>query len=141
MTQASGNPGYYVHKPLASGTEGFEPWLARTGQEQRGNPLGWNHNAVLVQNPYQVYNNFGYDGQIGLPGLPSQDDVFGYSANPLSAAYQNLQDHPKSPFKTSETADLLVKPFGAKKDSISPYATISERSEHNYNQSAFATSE
>ena len=119
MTQASGNQGYYVHKPLTTGTEDFEPWLARTSQvEQRGNHLGWNHNAVLVQNPYQVYSNFGYDGQIGLPGLPSQDDVFGYSANPLSAAYQNLQDHPESPFKTSKTADLLVKP---------------ERSEHNYN--------
>lgn len=134
MAQASGNPGYCVHKPLASSTEGFEPWLARTGQvEQRGNPLGWNHNAVLVQNPYQVYNNFGYDGQIGFPGLPSRDDVFGYSANPLSAAYQNLQAHPESPFKTSETADLLVKPFGTKKGSISPDGTISERSEHNYN--------
>ena len=141
MTQASGNPGYYVHKPLTSGTEGFEPWLARTSQvEQRGNPLGWNHNTVLVQNPYQVCNNFGYDGQIGFPGLPSQDNVFGYSANPLSAAYQNLQDHPASPFKTSETVDLLVKPFGAKKGSISPNGTISERSEHNYNQSVFATS-
>jgi hypothetical protein len=92
LTQASSNPGYYVHKPLAPGTEGFE----RTSQvEQRGNPLGWNHNAVLVQNPYQVYNNFGCDGQMGFPGLPSQDDVFGYSANPLSAAYQNLQDHPR----------------------------------------------
>jgi hypothetical protein len=100
VTQASGNPGYYVHKPL---------------------PSGWNHNAVLVQNPYQVYNNFGYNGQIGFPGLPSQGDVVGYSANPLSAAYQNLQDHPESPFKISKTADLPVKPFGAKKGSVSPH--------------------
>jgi hypothetical protein len=106
MTQASSNPGHHVHKPLAS---------------------GWNRNAVQVQNPYQVYNNFGYDSQIGFPGLPSQGDVFGYSANPLSAPYQNLQDHPESPFKTSETADLLVKPFGAKKGSIFPDGTISER--------------
>jgi hypothetical protein len=120
MTQVSGNPGYYVHKPLES---------------------GWNHNAVPAQNPYQVYNNFRYDGQIGFPGLPSQDDVFGYSANPLSAAYQNLQDHPESPFKTSEIADLLVKSFGTKKSSASPDGTISERGEHNYNQSALATSE
>jgi hypothetical protein len=134
LTQASSNPGHYVHKPLTSGTEGFEPWLARTSKvEQRGNALGWNHNAVLVQNPYQVYNNLGYDGQLGFPGLPSQDDVFGYSANPLSAAYQNLQDRPESPFKTSETADLLVKPFGAKKGSISPDGAISERVEQSYN--------
>jgi hypothetical protein len=134
LTQASSNPGHYVHKPLTSGTEGFEPWLARTSKvEQRGNALGWNHNAVLVQNPYQVYNNLEYDGQLGFPGLPSQDDVFGYSANPLSAAYQNLQDRPESPFKTSETADLLVKPFGAKKGSISPDGAISERGEQSYN--------
>jgi hypothetical protein len=141
-TQASGNPGYCVHQPLAPSTENFEPWFARTSQaEQRGNPLGWNHNAVLVQNPYHIYNNLGYDGQIGFPGLPSQDNVFGYSANPLSAAYQNPQDHSESPFKTSENAGLLAKPFGARKGSISLDGTIPEWSEHNYNQNAFATSE
>ena len=142
MTQAPGNPDYYAHQPLAPSTENSEPWLARTSQvEQRGNPVGWNHNAMLVQNPHLVYHDFGYDGQIVFPGLPSPYDVFGYSANPLSAAYQNSRDHPGSPFKTSETAGLLVKPFGAKKRSISPDGTISERSEHNYDQSVFATNE
>ena len=102
MTQASSNPDYYVHRPLAPSTENIEPWLARTRQvEQRGNPIGWSHNAMLTQNPHLVYNNFGYDGQIGFPGLPSQYDAFGYSANPLNAAYQNPQDYPGSSFKTS----------------------------------------
>ena len=121
MTQAPGNPDYYAHQPLAPSTENIEPWLTRTSQaEQHGNPIGWNHNAMLIQNPHLVYSNFRYDGQIGFPGLPPQYDVFGYSANPLSAAYQNPHDYPGSSFKTSETAGLLVKPFGSKRGSISP---------------------
>jgi hypothetical protein len=94
MTQASGNPDYYAYQPPAPSTENIEPWLARTSQvEQHGNPIGWNHNTMLIQNPHLVYNNFRYDGQMGFPGLPSQYDVFGYSANPLSAAYRNPQDY------------------------------------------------
>jgi hypothetical protein len=73
--------------------------------------------------------------------VKSEDDVFGYSTNPLSAVYQNISDHPESPFKTSETAGLPAKPFRAEKGSISPDGTISEQSEHDYDQSVFTTSE
>ena len=140
--QEFGNASYYAPQQVGPVKENVDPWFARTSQvDQHTNPLGWNHNPALVQNPYQAYNNFGYDGRTGIFGLPSQDDVFGYSANPLSAAYQTLQDHLGSPFKTSETANLLAKPFEAKKGSISPDGTISERSEHDYDQSAFTISE
>jgi hypothetical protein len=142
LTVGPSNPSYYAHQHLGPNKENVDPWFARTSQvEQRANPLGWNQNAARTQNPYQAYNNFGYDGQVGFSGLPSQDDVFGHSANPLSAAYQNLQDHPESPFKTSETAGLPVKLFETEKGSISPDGTISEHSDHNYDQSAFTTSE
>ena len=140
--QGFGNPAYYAPQQVGPGKENVDPWFVRTGQvEQRTNPLGWNHHPTMVQNPYQAYNSFGYNGQNGFSGLPSQDDVFGYSANPLSAAYQTLQDHPESPFKTSETADLPAKPSEAKKGSISPDGTISERSGHDYDQSVFTTTE
>jgi hypothetical protein len=121
VTQASGNPSYYAHQPFAAGMENIESWHAITSQEeQSGSALGRNHNAVRVQNSYLACSNTGYDGQIGIPSLYSQDDELRLSANPLSAADENLQDHPKSLFKTSEPADLLVKPFAAKRDSISP---------------------
>ena len=142
MTQGSGNPAYYAHQNLGPGKENVETWFARSSLvEEHNSPLGWTHNATFVPNPYQAYNNFGCDGQIGFSGLPPQDDVFGYSANPLNAAYQNLQDHPESPFKTSETAGLPAKPFETKKGSISPDGTISEESEHDYDQSLFTRSE
>jgi hypothetical protein len=142
MTAGSGNPSYYAHQYLGPSKENVDPWFARTSHmEQRTNPLGWNHNPTIVQNPYQAYNASDYDGQIGFSGLPSQDDVFGYSTNPLSAVYQNISDHPESPFKTSETAGLPAKPFRAEKGSISPDGTISEQSEHDYDQSVFTTSE
>jgi hypothetical protein len=93
MTPGLGNPSYYAHQNLGPSKENIEPWVPRTRQaEYRTNPLGWNHNAMTVQNPYQAHNNFSYDSQICFSGISSQDDVFGYSVNPLSAAYQNLED-------------------------------------------------
>ena len=142
MTLGSGNPPYHSHQQHGPGKENVEPWFARTSQvEQRTNPLGWNHSTTLPQNPYQAYNSFGFGGQVGFSGLPSQDDVFGYSENPLSASYQHLQYHAESPFKTSDTSGPPVKPFESKKGSISPDGTISERSDYEYGQSVFTTSE
>jgi hypothetical protein len=136
------NPSYYTHQHLGTSKENVDSWFARSGQgEQRTNALGWNHNSAVSQTPYHAYDAFGYDGQIGFSGLPTQDDIFGYSANPLSAAYQTLQDLTESPFKASEVVGLLGKPFEAEKGSISPGRTRSERSEQDYDQGAFATSE
>jgi hypothetical protein len=93
----------------------------------------------VTQPPYSAYDTFSCDGEIGFSGLPMQDDIFGYSANPLSAAYQTLQDISESPFKTSEVGSLLGNPF--EKGSISPGRTLSERSEQDHDQSAYATTE
>jgi hypothetical protein len=141
-TAGASNPSHYTHQHLGPSKENVDPWFAGTNQvEQRPSPLGWTDNSALAQNPYQVHNNFGYDGQVAFSTLPLQDDVFGYVANPLSAGHQNLQDHTQSPFKTSESASMPVKPFEAEKGSYSPDGTISEESEHDHDQSAFTTSE
>jgi hypothetical protein len=142
LTAGPSNTSYYTHQHLGPGKENVDPWFARTVQgKQRTNTPGWNHNSAVAQTSYHAYDEFGYDGQISFSGLPSQDNVSGYSANPLRAAYQNLQDLSESPFKTSEVASLLGKPCEAEKDRISPGRALSERSEYHYDQCAFTTSE
>jgi hypothetical protein len=141
MAEAS-NPSYYTQQHPGPIKENVNPWFAQTNQvEQRPNRPGWNYNAGFAPNPYQGHNTFEYDGQVGFSGLPSQDDVFGYAANPLSAGPLNLQDHTESSFKTSESTSIPVKPFEAEKGSHSPDGTISEQSEHVYDENAFTTSE
>jgi hypothetical protein len=112
LTAGPSHTSYYTHQHLRPGKENVDPWFARTVQgKQRTNTPGWNHNFAVAQTSYHAYDEFSYDSQIGFSGLPSQDNVSGYSANPLRAAYQNLQDLSESPFKTSEVARLLGKPL------------------------------
>jgi len=128
-------------KYLSSSKENINPWSMR-GDEAQLNPLSWDRSGALAQSQFGVYHQLGYDGShIALCGLSPNDDVFGYSANPLSAAFPHLQDHPESPFKTSETSQAIHYPVDTKTKSLSPNGTISDHSAGEYSQSVFASYE
>ncbi len=140
MTQGREQPAHYTHQHVGFGKEKVEPWFGGIGEtEQHANPLGWNQNAMLVQNPYRTHNDFGFDGPTGFSSLSSHDDVFGYSANPLSAAYEHLQEHLESPFKTSETSQIPTQSRNEKNVSVSPDGTISEPTLHGYGPNVLTT--
>ena len=131
MTQGREQVAHYTHQHVGFGKEKVEPWFGRIGEtEQHATPLGWNQNAMLVQNPYRGHSDFSFDGPTAFSGLSSHDDVFAFSANPFSAAYEHLQESLESPFKTSEMCQLPTQLGNDRNVSISPDGTISEPALH-----------
>ena len=143
MTQGPGNPSYYTHQSLDMGKENVDPFFTRTNKvDQSRNPLGWSVPTTDDQDPYNAYHGPRYDnGREGLGGLASNYEHFGYSANPLSVAFQHLQAQQESPFTTGETPLPPSHSFLEKNQSASPDGTISDQESHEYIHGLFATSE
>ena len=108
-----------------SGKDNIDPALGSTNESTglHSNPLGWTGQSIesYATHPGPVKE----EGQWMNPpmhGLPS--DIVGYSVNPLSFAFQQLQGQAENPFANirHETGDLpdnkecLGSPYGALSD-------------------------
>ena len=126
MPQGPATATQYSYPWVGPGREHSIPGTMRTGgYEHRNNPLGWSTGAPVAADPHRAFSGFGYDGGHGnFSGLNTNDDVFGYSTNPLSA-FQRFGDQ-QSPFRTSETCGVPEPFIKGRQKTVSPDGTISD---------------
>jgi hypothetical protein len=144
MTQNFGPPQtpYLPHPNYAFGKDNVhQPFGHANLTEQKPNPLDWNRASAGIQHSYSSYHDTGYGTRVGLSGLPSHDDVFGYTANPLCASFQHLQNQEQAGFAGGSDFRLAYLSPQVKKRSLSPDGTVSDLSLPEYPQGVFATSE
>ncbi len=127
---------------LGMGKENMEPGFATAGR-----PIGYAKPAPLVQAPVTAQDHFRsiqaprLGGNFGLGGLNMFDDPFGYSTNPLSAAFQQMPSTFEAPF-LSETYPYSAGAVAEDtKGIISPDGTVSDVDGLDNGQNLFATSE
>jgi hypothetical protein len=127
---------------LGLGKENGDRGFAATNR-----PPGYAKVGSLGQTPVTAQDHFrsvqaqGLGGNFGLTGLNMFDDPFGYSKNPLSAAFQQMPTTFETPFLTaSYPYSAAVVADDDTKAAISPDGTVSDLDGLETGQNLFATS-
>lgn len=127
---------------LGMGKENVEPSFATTSTSTgyaKAVPTG--QAPVTAQDHFRSIQAPRLGGNFGLGGLNMFDDPFGYSANPLTAAFQQMPSTMETTFLTGTypySADAVV---DNTKGVMSPNGTVSDGDGHENGQNLFATSE
>ena len=129
----------WSHDGLGVGKENFEPSHAGAGRPV-GN-LKPSQAPVTAQDHFRSIQAPRLGGSFGLGGLNMFDDPFGYSANPLSAAFQQIPSTLEPPY-LAETNPFSADGIAEEaKDVISPDGTVSDVDGLENGPSLFVTSE
>lgn len=127
---------------LSMGKENVDP-----GSITAGRPTGYNKTAPSAQAPVTAQDHFRpiqaprMGGNFGLSGLNMFDDPFGYSTNPLNAAFHQIPSTWEAPFLS---ATYPYSAGGVTEDAkgvLSPDGTVSDVDALDNGQNIFATSE
>lgn len=127
---------------LGMGKENMEPGFAAASR-----PTEYAKPAPLVQAPVTAQDHFRsiqaprLGGNFGLGGLNMFDDPFGYSTNPLSAAFQQMPSTFEAPFLTAGYPYSAGAVVDDAKGIISPNGTVSDVDGLDHGRTLFATSE
>ena len=122
--------------------ENVEPGFAPAGR-----PIGHMKPTPFGQGPVTAQDHFRsiqaprLGGNFGLSGLNMFDDPFGYSTNPLSAAFQQMPSTLEAPFLTESYPCSTGAVVDDAKGVISPDGTVSDLDGLDNAQNLFATSE
>jgi hypothetical protein len=122
--------------------ENMEPGFAGTPR-----PVGYAKTASLAQAPVTAQDHFRsihpsrLGGNFGLGGLNMFDDPFGYSGNPLSAAFQQMPGALEAPYHTGTYPFSTGTVANDTKGIISPDGTVSDVDVLDNVQTLFATSD
>ena len=108
--------------------------------QERVNPLG-RHFTANFPDAYHASTTPRLNSYPSFSAFASQDDPFGYSNNPLSAAYQQLHSPMKAPFMMSGSSQRKYNTTENKKNVPSPDGTVSVQDGDEYTQVLFTTSE
>jgi hypothetical protein len=127
---------------LGMGKENMEPGFAAAGR-----PIGYAKAPPLAPAPVTAQDHFRsiqaprLGGNFGLSGLNMFDDPFGYSTNPLSAAFQQMPNTLEAQFMTETYPYSTGGVINDTKGVISPDGTVSDVDGLDNAQHLFATSE
>jgi hypothetical protein len=127
---------------LGLGKENMEPEYTTAVR-----PMGYPKSAPLNQGTVTAQDHFRsiqaprLGGNFGLGGLNVFDDPFGYSTNPLSAAFQRMPNTMEASFVTGTNLYSVGAAAENGKGVISPDGTVSDDDGLDRGQNIFATSE
>ena len=137
-------PHSQIHMSYQHGVFGKENREASFGQslesQERTNPLG-GHFTANIPDAYHASTIPRLNSYQSLGAFASQDDPFGYSSNPLSAAYQQLHSPQRAPFMMSGSTQRRYNTKEDKRNFPSPDGTVSVQDGDEYTQVLFATTE
>jgi hypothetical protein len=125
---------------LGIGKENVDLGFAESG----GHPIGYSKPTqapVTAQDHFRSIHAPRLGSNFGLSGLNMFDDPFGYSTNPLSAAFQQLPTTLEAPLLTGANLYSVEAVAEGAKGVISPNGTVSDVDGHNDAGNLFATSE
>jgi hypothetical protein len=129
----------WSHDGLGMGKENVGPGFVGAGRPV-GNPKS-NQAPVTAQDHFRSIQAPRLGGNFGFGGLNMFDDPFGYSANPLSAAFQQIPSTLEPPFLAETNPYSAGDITEDAKGVISPDGTVSDVDGLEHGPGLFATSE